>query len=1324
MNTFLMWFGGLLIAIFAALFAGPHFIDWNSYRGVFEEEATRLLGRRVRVGGNVNVRFLPAPYVLFENLRISDTTGIAGGPLFKTDSFKMWLAVPPLLKGVLQANKVELERPVLALAADRDGHGNWRNLPDVKSLPFVPAGVKLDSVSIQDGTISYSIERAGELARVEKITGELTAPALAGPYAFRGRASFNGSQGGVRIASTEADASGAFRLTAHLSGWGADDHKFDGQVRGFWERPSVEGSLISRLTVAKAGKDRSKPLVAEARSTLAASGQTLNLEGLTISFDEFAQPQIVTGSLTAMWAERHKVEVVLDSRWLDIDLLANGQAEGGANGATPALSKGDPRGAASRAKKAAAPLPMSRSLIAALLELFPGETDVTARLDVDQVNLGGETVSGLVVAMERSMGPLELRTLRAVLPGGARINFSGRVESVGGQPVFDGDLFLGGVSAARVIHWGMGSSDLSSPISDGPFSVSGRMQLGTNRVMLKSAVAEFSGIPIRGSINWDDGKRRVVELIVEGYEVDTRWFGLGKLELPALTELLSASASDDASAQAEAKSGLYSWLDKEGREVFLDLKAGRLVDGTNTLRDVDAQFKVKGRTIQIQRFKLLTAEGLSVDLDGTVKGVGAQPEGKISFVVGAKDQAAAWKLADLWAGEAATPADRDRFAAFAPIRVAGEMQLGGRLKSAADFTFDGVAGGGRVDARLKIDGGLADWRGAPVDFVMRSEAVDTGRFFLSLAGGRTPQDAAKTARDPGNVLVKAVGTPQSELLTLMTVDSNAVSLVFDGKTKIADSGVSSLDGELVLRTGDVRQLVQLAGVKLPRGVGKLDYDGLADVAWTDGSLVVTPRDVKFAGSRVGGRVIVTDGEGGRRNVDGQFVANESSLPRILAAVLSQPDEKQATLQVAEAEAAVQANDFAVADGVLSEEVPSVFSDRAFELSLLDSVNGTINLTTNRLAIADGLAVRQARAVVRAEADSLSFQVMDAKALGGGFEAGLSLSKAPAGAVAQGALSLSRVDIARLAAASGGGDMDRGRSFGSGRADLELNFEGRGLTPRGLISVVTGSGKLSLNGVKLVGLSPTGIRYAAEAALAAEQYSSEQLRRLLGEAASGGRLELGSRDVQLRIVDGAVKVDRLDVDRKQGRSTVSMTADLRSLALDSEWQVVMKDRKAGRTWPPVSVSYVGPLAKIGTLEARVVPDALERELAVRKMERNVNELERLRHLDEDAAFKQRERLRQLELESQRIEAERAAAARRNGTLEGGQNGVGGGIDGWQATPSPAGAEPNVPENDVNQQSAQPQEQSGRSKRSNRSRTYFRRKQRPKPKSFPNQIFGVE
>ena len=257
MNTFLMWLGGLLIAIFALLFAGPYFVDWNSYRGVFEEEATRVLGRRVRVGGSVNVRLLPAPYLLFEDLRIADTTGIAGAPLFKTASFKMWLAVPPLLKGAFEANKIELQAPVLALAADAKGFGNWRSLLEAKSLPFVPTGVKLDSVLIEDGAISYSIEGGGELARVDKISGELSAQALAGPYSFRGTASFGGDVSDVRLLTTEASADGSFRINAQVSGGlelggkasagkTASDHKFDGLVQGLWELPVVTGQLVSK----------------------------------------------------------------------------------------------------------------------------------------------------------------------------------------------------------------------------------------------------------------------------------------------------------------------------------------------------------------------------------------------------------------------------------------------------------------------------------------------------------------------------------------------------------------------------------------------------------------------------------------------------------------------------------------------------------------------------------------------------------------------------------------------------------------------------------------------------------------------------------------------------------------------------------------------------------------------------------------------------------------------------------------------------------------------------------------------------------------------
>src|SRR5690606_27953323 len=139
LNSFLMWIGSLLILALAALFAGPHFVDWNGFRGVFEEEASRILGRDVRVGGDVNLRLLPAPYVRFEELRIADTTGIAGAPLFQAESFTMWLSVPPLLKGVLEAKRIELERPSITLAIDEEGFGNWRSLTaGYGSLPFVP----------------------------------------------------------------------------------------------------------------------------------------------------------------------------------------------------------------------------------------------------------------------------------------------------------------------------------------------------------------------------------------------------------------------------------------------------------------------------------------------------------------------------------------------------------------------------------------------------------------------------------------------------------------------------------------------------------------------------------------------------------------------------------------------------------------------------------------------------------------------------------------------------------------------------------------------------------------------------------------------------------------------------------------------------------------------------------------------------------------------------------------------------------------------------------------------------------------------------------
>src|SRR5918999_3712598 len=219
MNSLLLWIGGLLVAALCALSGGPYFVDWNSYRGLLEEEASRLLDRQVRGGGNVDVRLLPFPYVRFENVRIADVDRAIGAPFFRADSFTLWLAVAPLLKGVVEANEVEVKRPVLNLRLGADGGGNWQTLSvRPAKLPFVPRDVAFQSVKISDGVLVVNGANAEEVARLGVSKGEISSAALDGPYKFSGDIRWNGEPREVRASTASPDADGSilFKLMVRV----------------------------------------------------------------------------------------------------------------------------------------------------------------------------------------------------------------------------------------------------------------------------------------------------------------------------------------------------------------------------------------------------------------------------------------------------------------------------------------------------------------------------------------------------------------------------------------------------------------------------------------------------------------------------------------------------------------------------------------------------------------------------------------------------------------------------------------------------------------------------------------------------------------------------------------------------------------------------------------------------------------------------------------------------------------------------------------------------------------------------------------------------
>ena len=166
MNSFLLAFTAVLILVLSALFAAPLFIDWNDYRPVFETQASKLLGRDVKVGGKVHMVLLPAPELRFDQVKVADEKGGFGQPLLEAKSIEAWLNIGALLRGAIEARKIAITEPVLRLALREDGTGNWSDVGRAgQALPFVPKEVLLDQVSVSFGRVEVSRPGMKPLAR-------------------------------------------------------------------------------------------------------------------------------------------------------------------------------------------------------------------------------------------------------------------------------------------------------------------------------------------------------------------------------------------------------------------------------------------------------------------------------------------------------------------------------------------------------------------------------------------------------------------------------------------------------------------------------------------------------------------------------------------------------------------------------------------------------------------------------------------------------------------------------------------------------------------------------------------------------------------------------------------------------------------------------------------------------------------------------------------------------------------------------------------------------------------------------------------------------
>jgi uncharacterized protein involved in outer membrane biogenesis len=395
-----------------------------------------------------------------------------------------------------------------------------------------------------------------------------------------------------------------------------------------------------------------------------------------------------------------------------------------------------------------------------------------------------------------------------------------------------------------------------------------------------------------------------------------------------------------------------------------------------------------------------------------------------------------------------------------------------------------------------------------------------------------------------------------------------------------------------VRAGNGTLIATLIGLAPTLRLDSVPVNARLKLALDGGRIGMDRLSLQLGESRLSGRMALS-AAGERRRIDADLHIDDVSVATLLTPLLD--------LRFGAASAAAAA---------LGQRSP--WPDVPFSGAVLDAFEGQIKLAAKRLTLTDGMALDRAKVHVLLEPGRIEAREISGAVLGGQVKATLSIEKAPAGAEVRGTLGfgIALEDIAGARPATAAGPV-------SGT----LKFAGRGLSPRAAVAALQGEGSVAFDDVKLPGLAPGAVAAAAEAALNAEAGKlGAALRQTLTARLAADSLPVGQATFALEIADGHVRSKSMLLETPEGRAIGSTRLDLNAFKLDSQWRLEPKAPDAGpdaakRPLPPVIVSYRAPLAALKGAEQQIDTSAVEQELSARKIERDLEELQRLRRLDE-------------------------------------------------------------------------------------------------------------
>ena len=101
MKRIALFFAAVFVLAVAAIIVGPSFVDWNVYRDDIARAIGDATGRKVAIGGDLDLAILPNPHLRAHDLRVANIEGAVEPDMLRVSELRLQLAVAPLLRGSL-----------------------------------------------------------------------------------------------------------------------------------------------------------------------------------------------------------------------------------------------------------------------------------------------------------------------------------------------------------------------------------------------------------------------------------------------------------------------------------------------------------------------------------------------------------------------------------------------------------------------------------------------------------------------------------------------------------------------------------------------------------------------------------------------------------------------------------------------------------------------------------------------------------------------------------------------------------------------------------------------------------------------------------------------------------------------------------------------------------------------------------------------------------------------------------------------------------------------------------------------------------------------